>query len=65
MLDMLILAESELFVGISISTYSWYLREIRCLEVGSHGAPAAVHMRCIWFRVGCRCNSSMCWPLPC
>lgn len=33
MLDMLILAESELFVGISVSTFSWYLREKRCIEV--------------------------------
>ena len=45
MLDMLILAESELFVGISISTYSWYLREIRCIEVGSRGAPS---MKCLY-----------------
>ena len=35
MLDMLILDESDLFVGISISTFSWYLRELRCIEVRS------------------------------
>ena len=44
MLDMLVLAESELFVGISISTYSWYLREIRCIEVISCDAHS-MHCR--------------------
>ena len=33
MLDMLILAEADRFVGISVSTFSWYLRELRCLAV--------------------------------
>ncbi len=62
MLDMLILAESELFVGISVSTYSWYLREMRCIEVGSRGAWS---MQCsctsphAGLRVSGRCNSSM------
>ena len=33
MLDMLVLEEADLFAGISVSTFSWYLRERRCLRV--------------------------------
>ena len=41
MLDMMALAGAHHVVGFSASTFSWYLREIRCLL----GSPVSVRIR--------------------
>ncbi len=42
MLDMMALAGAQHVVGFSASTFSWYLREIRCLL----GTPVSVRPSC-------------------